>query len=355
MGLFKRRPRFVSSYKQAHFGEHRVCRDYKYDRRRRWKKILTLLGFCVAVVGIFYGLFFTPLLNIREIKIVRAENIYYPLKNSEIETWAREAGEGKWLWIISRQHRWFYPQGRVLEKIQAAVPVESLSCKISLLGKLIITVHDLYPSMTIQNAGQWYYLRADGTVIKIVEESVLDRNLPAVSFSRAALGLSSLEPLAVAPPLTTASSTASALTMDLTADNATSTTSTPEQTAQVPERALVTDDVETTTNAVAGAPESLTLDEILAKLDATRRDFVLDLTKRYPELILSDQIAQVEFIDAVLLDAFVKTKGGYRLYFDPQLDLDQQIKNFKLLKEQKLEGRKPDYIDLRYPDRLYYK
>jgi len=93
----------------------------------------------------------------------------------------------------------------------------------------------------------------------------------------------------------------------------------------------------------------------LSKLDELRIDFVVAVAKRYAELWPDDKIVRVTFIDAILSDALVSTRRGYRIYFDPKLDMEQQLQNFKLLKEDKLGGSKPQYIDLRYPDRLYYK
>ena len=48
--------------------------------------------------------------------------------------------------------------------------------------------------------------------------------------------------------------------------------------------------------------------------------------------------------------------GGFEIYFDSKLDLDQQLNNLNSLINEKIDDRsKITYIDLRFPDRIYYK
>lgn len=339
--------RSKSQYKQAVFGEHRVCRDYSFEKRRKWKKRLLFSGAIVLAGGIFYGLFLTPFLNIKGIEIERQENVYYPVKNSEIKIWAEEAEKGKWLWLIDKHHRWFYPKRVVIKKISEVLPVESCKFEITWDGKMTIKIKDLYPAMSLKNSEKWYYLDADGKVIKEISDFDLDKGIPEIYFSNAVLGIAVSEEnvsnVGVANFNTSTNNTSSD---DIVGESESSLLEPKEIIVEGPasdEKGLSEEEMR------AG----FTLEEILAKLDQPRVIFFNLLVKRYSELI-DDKILRVTFIDPTLLDVLVKTQRGYNLYFDPKIDLDQQLNNFELLRQKTLNGRRPKYIDLRYTDRLYY-
>ena len=84
-------------------------------------------------------------------------------------------------------------------------------------------------------------------------------------------------------------------------------------------------------------------------------DFILrlnDKLKEYPEFVIDRFIVADQYFNSV----FVKIKEGPQIYFNVNSDIDLQLENLLLVKNNKIKDNfnNVEYIDLRYGDTVYF-
>ena len=108
----------------------------------------------------------------------------------------------------------------------------------------------------------------------------------------------------------------------------------------------------------------ITIEESLEKLEQVKKDSNKEKNKNKNQDDSADEFIQWQTVyepvecDLVKVNSEINilVEDDYEIYFDSKLDLDMQINNLKnVLKETIDDPKAIDYIDLRFPDRVYYK
>lgn len=106
----------------------------------------------------------------------------------------------------------------------------------------------------------------------------------------------------------------------------------------------------------------ITIEESLEKLESVKNESRKE--KRNSEEVGADEFikweAVYEPIDCDLVkvnsDVYVLVEDDFEVYLDSGLDLDLQLQNLGSVMAESIDDRKAiDYVDVRYPDRVYYK
>lgn len=85
--------------------------------------------------------------------------------------------------------------------------------------------------------------------------------------------------------------------------------------------------------------------------------FILDLFEKFPQRIQGLNISSFEIGDSKESGLTVVTSENWKIYFDFNEDIIQQLDKLFLVLDQKIKDQRKNlqYIDLRFEDRIYYK
>ncbi|MBU0732269.1 hypothetical protein KKC88_05305 [Patescibacteria group bacterium] len=106
----------------------------------------------------------------------------------------------------------------------------------------------------------------------------------------------------------------------------------------------------------------ITIEESLEKLENVKNETTKE--KKKSNEVSSDEFIQWETVyepidcdlEKVNSDVHILVEDDFEVYLDSKLDLDIQLQNLKSVLAEKIDDKGAiDYIDVRYPDRVYYK
>lgn len=267
--------------------------------QRRSFKIYTILA-VLGLLFLFYLLFWSNIFKISNIVVTGANEA----NTAQISSIVNKQLQERRFLLFSQSNLWFFSSKMTQNEVEKAIILESVAIKKRPLKTLKIEVKEKTNQITLESKGKYYYLDPNGLVVK----ELLVANLTLVEGESAANapGEALLDMSAIDPNIP--------LVHDLT-----------ENKIEVGKAYL--------------KPQLI--------------KFVIDLSAQLTQNNL--KVKGFELPDISGKEVRAVLEAGYRVYFNAQTDLGQQLANLKLVIREKVKDRKIQYIDLRLIDKIYIK
>ncbi|MBU0671312.1 MAG: FtsQ-type POTRA domain-containing protein [Patescibacteria group bacterium] len=340
-----------------------------------------LIIIIVLVGGGSYVLFGTGFSNISEVKIEGTNHI----SQEELDSLINDYRNSKKLLIFPKNNYFFFDvadaQAAVTENINNKFVLESITIKKKFPNKLSVQITERIPGLIWQSQEKKYLLDINGITSEeqseIAEEDkyphIIDKNDKPVEPGKQVISKELIDFI---------------LLLNQTFNNKTglelNSFIIPQIQCQekiyvaekILQKEIEQEDDEDTKNKKKKILEQynageITVEESLAMLDDVKnnnknknkegespdepKDESGDGADEYIQW--SEQYEPTE-CDLVKINSevYILTKDGFEVYFDSKLDLDSQLDNLKTILMDSIEDKSGiSYIDLRFPDRIYYQ
>ncbi len=306
---------------------------------------------------------------------------YKHLTADELVNPAREAlSDRKWL-VLSQ--RWYpftdteYIEEYIRTALAETVALEDVMVTKDFPDTIVVSVRERLPGLVYINTNdQYHYLDLSGVVTERLQSSnnvnpffprVRDYNVRSSDVNQTVFRQSLVDTITMLDKNFTN-------TVDIDIAEYAVEEITCYQKEYVEEK-IFADEIESSSNEVIRNEKKdilarleegdISIDQSLSLLEETKRtelgddaeDALLEGNQAYLQI-------ETEYIDGdcnyveTIRDITVVTQDGPKVYFDTELNLEVQLENLQTVLRQQLNDRdlsEIEYIDLRFPDRVYYK
>lgn len=293
------------------------------QRKRKLKFCLFLIVFCIITIFLGWLFLFSPVFQIKEIKIVRA---YNPLliSDQEIQDKLGYDLDQKILGFLSNRNLFLYQSQKVNQELSQDSRINNFEIKKKIPGKLIIHVYEscLQAKLLIKGDDRAYYLNSRGEIIDL-------SNLPLLYFT-------TLNKEVIEEGLERVDSENSG--MENTDNNL--------NRVQIDQNRLKNLPIfyDQTSITVGSELYQSTMRNALILLQS-------DIFVREGIFVQSIEISDQKGV----LGLKMTTNEGWYILIDSEADFSHQISNLSLILTEKIKDRtKLKYLDLRFGKRVYY-